>query len=99
VTDAGRSVGERIDQRPIEDRILSEPVWAIERVMAGNESNSACNQPNPKRPLRLPRSDEIDRSVFGRFNSLIFDFVSLFFGFISLFDRPGNLYTGASQYQ
>jgi hypothetical protein len=68
-------------------------------VTAETESNSGCNQPNPERPLRLPRSDEIDRSVFGRFNSLIVDFVSLLFGFISLFDRPGNLHTGASQYQ
>jgi hypothetical protein len=33
-----RSVGERVDQRLIEDRILSEPDWAIARVMAENEN-------------------------------------------------------------
>jgi hypothetical protein len=31
-------------------------------------------------------------SVFGRFNSLIVDFISLFLGFISLFDSVGNLH-------
>jgi hypothetical protein len=67
-------------------------------MMAENESSSGRSQPNPERPLLLPRSDEIDRSVFGRFNSLIVDFVSLLFGFISLFGRVGNSHTGVSQY-
>jgi hypothetical protein len=67
--------------------------------MAENESSFGRSHPNPERPLLLPRSDEIDRSVFGRFNSLIVDFVSLFFGLISLFGRVGNSHSGASQYQ
>jgi hypothetical protein len=66
--------------------------------MAGNESSSGRSHPNPERPLRLLRSGEIDRSLFGRFNSLIVEFVSLFFGFISLFGRVGNSHTGVSQY-
>jgi hypothetical protein len=68
-------------------------------MMAENESSSGRSQPNPERPLLLPRSDEIDRSVFGRFNSLIVDFVSLFFGFISLFGCVGNSHSDDSQYQ
>jgi hypothetical protein len=71
----------------------------IESVMAGNESSSGRSHPNPERPLRLLRSGEIDRSLFGRFNSLIVDFVSLFFGFISLFGPVGNSHSGPSKYQ
>jgi hypothetical protein len=40
--------------------------------------------------------DEIDRSVFGRFNSLIGGFNSLFVRFISLFGCAGNLPSGVS---
>jgi hypothetical protein len=40
--------------------------------------------------------DEIGRSVFGRFNSLIGGFNSLFVRFISLFGRVGNLPSGIS---
>jgi len=36
------------------------------------------------------------RSVLGRFNSLIVDFISLFARFISLFGRVGNLPSGVS---
>ena len=47
-----------------------------------------------RRARRAPRGGEHlrGRSVLGRFNSLIIDFISLLVGFISLFDRVG-IYT------
>jgi hypothetical protein len=51
------------------------------------EDSSNRERANHRREPHESRSDLAGRSVLGRFNSLIVDFVSLFFFFISLFGR------------
>jgi len=73
--------------------------------LTGGEAPTACRRRasggggRPDRPPQPSRADLVGRSVLGRFNSLIVDFVSLFVRFISLFGRVGNLHSGVSQYQ
>jgi Uncharacterized conserved protein (DUF2278) len=50
------------------------------------QSTTTDNRGNPRYACVLH-----PRSVLGRFNSLIVDFISLFARFISLFGRVGNL--------
>ena len=84
---------------PLEERVLSKPGSAIARVMVEIE-NSLRPQPSEPQPAAAPAPiGLVGRSVLGRFNSVIVDFISLFFGFVSLFGHVGNLLSGVSKYQ
>src|SRR6516225_12183479 len=67
--------------------------------LTGGEAPTACRRRasggdgRPGRPPQPSRADLVGRSVLGRFNPLIVDFVSLFVRFISLFGRVGNLHS------